>query len=441
MSVSELINVREVLRDSSSFGAAEVDILMQAIVGNQTSDARQEVEALRVDLDESNVPDSFNLRVGVGLYLLGQHKRADRYLANASGEPIACFYHALVLSALARPAEAEQKFQEAASLGYDPVDCTLRQAGEVRLDGRVDEAETLLRSAASEGATRAEYSYQMGCILADQGDTFGAVEYFERAIDMDPRHSRALFALAGENSLHGNDDEAIRLYERSLSKPPQYLGALLNLGLLYEDAENYPAAAYCFRRILDVVPDHKQAALYLKDIEATNDMYYDEESARNETRMQQLLSRPVTDFELTVRSRNCLEGIDINTLDDLTQVTEQELLSGKNFGETSLVEIRELMAAHGLRIGQNLNATAAREPAYQQSDLSPEEQAMLEKPISDLNFSVRARKCMSRLGITQVGELTRRTADELLGSKNFGVTSLNEVRLKLDEIEMKLRND
>jgi tetratricopeptide (TPR) repeat protein len=60
----------------------------------------------------------------------------------------------------------------------------------------------------------------MGCIWADRGDALTAVEYFERAVDMDPHHSRALFWLAAENSLRGNDDEAIRLYERSLSRPP-----------------------------------------------------------------------------------------------------------------------------------------------------------------------------------------------------------------------------
>ena len=56
---------------------------------------------------------------------------------------------------------------------------------------------------------------------------------------------------------------------------------------------------------------------------------------------------------------------------------------------------------------------------------------MLNKPVSDLNLSVRARKCMNRLGINTLGELVNRTADELLESKNFGMTSLSEVREKL----------
>ena len=49
-------------------------------------------------------------------------------------------------------------------------------------------------------------------------------------------------------------------------------------------------------------------------------------------------------------------------------------------------------------------------------------------PLSTLNLSVRARKCISRLGLTTVGELIQKTPDELLSNRNFGVTSLNEIR-------------
>ena len=137
------------------------------------------------------------------------------------------------------------------------------------------------------------------------------------------------------------------------------------------------------------------------------------------------------------------------TLGDLTKVTEPELLEGKNFGETSLVEIRELMAAHGLQVGQELAVQGTKETSWGgpvgtgliSPDLSPQEQAMLARSVSDLNLSVRARKCMSRLGITALSELVQRTPDELLATKNFGVTSLNEIRQQLGELNLKLRND
>ena len=66
---------------------------------------------------------------------------------------------------------------------------------------------------------------------------------------------------------------------------------------------------------------------------------------------------------------------------------------------------------------------------------------MLAKSIGDLNLSVRARKCMSKLNIQTLGDLLKHTGDELLECKNFGITSLNEVREKLTGMALKLKND
>jgi DNA-directed RNA polymerase subunit alpha len=169
-------------------------------------------------------------------------------------------------------------------------------------------------------------------------------------------------------------------------------------------------------------------------------MYYDEDAQKKRDRMSQVLSIPVTDFELSVRSRNCLQKMGVMTLGDLCRCTEQELLSSKNFGETSLIEIKEMLASKGLRLGQ---LAAEKRPAdfLDLESLTPDEQALLSRPIADLALSVRARKCMIRLGISTIGELIRHTGDELLECKNFGVTSLNEVREKLAASGLKLRGD
>jgi DNA-directed RNA polymerase subunit alpha len=262
---------------------------------------------------------------------------------------------------------------------------------------------------------------------------------------MDPHHTGAMFRLAGLNDLLGNDDEAIRLYEQSLSSPPLFLGALLNLGILYEDKENYPSAAYCFRRVLDTYPNHERAKLFLKDIEAAGDMYYDEDAARRQRELEHVMKIPVSDFKLSARARNCLERANIVTLGDLTRISENELLAGKNFGETSLTEIREMLSSKNLRIGQLLQMQpvmpAKPAPVFVQEDLPPEQRAVLERPVADLNLSVRSRKCLSRLGIATLGDVVSRTPDELLSVRNFGVTSLNEIRLKLQDFDLRLRND
>jgi DNA-directed RNA polymerase subunit alpha len=134
--------------------------------------------------------------------------------------------------------------------------------------------------------------------------------------------------------------------------------------------------------------------------------------------------------------------MNIRTLGDLTRVSEQQLLSSKNFGETSLQEIKEMLATKGLKLGQSIEDGGQPDRRFpSQQPLSEQEQAVLAKPVSELNLSVRARKCMNRLGINTMGDLVQRTADELLESKNFGITSLTEVREKLRQYGLTLRGD
>ena len=156
--------------------------------------------------------------------------------------------------------------------------------------------------------------------------------------------------------------------------------------------------------------------------------------------MSQVLGIPVTDFELSVRSRNCLQKMGIMTLGDLCRCTEQELLASKNFGETSLVEIKEMLATKGLRLGQYAQERPVAE-VFEPEVLSADEQAMLSRPDRRVEPLGPRRKCMIRLAINTLGDLVRRTGDDLLECKNFGVTSLNEVREKLTALGLKLRGD
>jgi DNA-directed RNA polymerase subunit alpha len=132
----------------------------------------------------------------------------------------------------------------------------------------------------------------------------------------------------------------------------------------------------------------------------------------------------------------------IHTLGDLARTTEEEILASKNFGETSLVEIRDMLSSKGLSLGQIAQPVPAADVVEVEAvEPSADEQEVYSMPITDLNLSVRARKCTTKLGITTIGDLIRRTAEDLLECKNFGVTSLNEVREKLTERGLKLRGD
>ena len=66
------------------------------------------------------------------------------------------------------------------------------------------------------------------------------------------------------------------------------------------------------------------------------------------------LSKPVADLELSVRAGNCLETAKIKTIRELVVKTEREMLEYKNFGKTSLNEIKDQLANMGLTLNMDL---------------------------------------------------------------------------------------
>ena len=72
-------------------------------------------------------------------------------------------------------------------------------------------------------------------------------------------------------------------------------------------------------------------------------------------KMGEILNRSVEELELSVRSYNCLKNANIQTIGELVQKTEAEMLRTKNFGRKSLNEIREILANMGLSLGMRLD--------------------------------------------------------------------------------------
>ena len=67
---------------------------------------------------------------------------------------------------------------------------------------------------------------------------------------------------------------------------------------------------------------------------------------------EEILNRPLTQFELSVRARKALQLLAIQTIGDLAARTEAELMGVKNFGQTSLDELKAILAANGLTLRQ-----------------------------------------------------------------------------------------
>ncbi len=67
--------------------------------------------------------------------------------------------------------------------------------------------------------------------------------------------------------------------------------------------------------------------------------------------MDDLLSKSVDMLDLSVRSKNCLDSEAILTIRELVVLSEQDLLKVRNFGKTSLKEVKNKLSALGLRLG------------------------------------------------------------------------------------------
>ncbi len=284
--------------------------------------------------------------------------------------------------------------------------------------------------------------YKAGLQAELSGDRLGAVKQYEAAYTADPEDTDVCFRLAYNLDLMGEEDEAIHLYEECVHQEKPKLNALINLAVLYEDRGKFPQAERCIRQVLATNPNHARARLFIKDIMASKGMLIDDEADKRAEKHHALLDTPVTDFELSVRTRNALRKMSIRTLGDLLRVTEAELRSFKNFGDASLDEIRTMLAQKGLRLGQAVEAQQEHAKAQVEQmleDAGGEGNEALVQPTSELELSVRARKALALLNVQSIGDLVLKTEAELMGVKNFGMTSLLEIKEALAKMGLSLR--
>lgn len=436
------LDIRDLITGSGPFGPSEVKAVLD-LLGTDAAAHRDLRSAVR-DLESvTERSPASSVKLGVCQRLLGKARDALETLKGGDGGALALFHQGLAHIAEGAHEKACELFESARKAGYDAAACVAATAESMRSAGKVAEAQKALDALGSQGETSADFWAARAGVLADSGHGPAEVAAAcSKAIAIDPGHPGALFLLGVVADRVGNEDEAKAYYERSLARYPASVGALINLGILYEDNDDFAKAQQCYRRVLEAFPDHPRARLFLKDSSASGDLQLDEQEMKQRDRLDQVLCLPVSDFELSVRSRNCLQKMGIHTLGDLARTTEEEILASKNFGETSLVEIREMLASKGLSLGQIAQPTAVSDAVEAEPvEPSADEQEVYSMPITDLNLSVRARKCTTKLGIMTIGDLIRRTAEDLLECKNFGVTSLNEVREKLTERGLKLRGD
>jgi len=80
----------------------------------------------------------------------------------------------------------------------------------------------------------------------------------------------------------------------------------------------------------------------------------EEEEEVEDKEFLDMVNKPISELELSVRSANCLEAANIKTIGDLVQKTEAQMLKYKNFGKKSLNEINAILVTMNLHLGMSL---------------------------------------------------------------------------------------
>ncbi|MEP7317347.1 MAG: DNA-directed RNA polymerase subunit alpha [Panacibacter sp.] len=71
--------------------------------------------------------------------------------------------------------------------------------------------------------------------------------------------------------------------------------------------------------------------------------------------LRKILKTPLEDLDLSVRAFNCLKAAKINSLSELVQYEQEDLMKFRNFGQKSLSEIEQVLHERGLHFGMDLN--------------------------------------------------------------------------------------
>lgn len=385
-----------------------------------------------------------SLRAGIGLFILSRFNDALDQFSKSTDNKTRRYYAGRSALAVGRYADAISNFESAAKQGWDTFEIDMFIARAHHRGGDFAAAEAIAKKHARDGDDRADWYVVRGCLAESRGERIEAIDVYEKAITLDADHVEASFRAAWLYDMLGDDERAIDLYESLSLQPRSHVNALINLAVIYEDRGDFTAALNCLRRVLAAYPDHTRARLFFKDVESSREMMIEEAGSQRNESVDRLISTPISEFELSVRARNCLKKMRIQTLGDLLRLTEAELLTYKNFGETSLNEIKQLLARRGMRLGQRPEEidpetiTTPAPPPPPKIIVPPGSEALLGKPVSELELSVRSRRCLQRLNVSTIGDLLQKSEAELLATRNFGQTSLTEIKSRLAELGLTL---
>ncbi len=161
---------------------------------------------------------------------------------------------------------------------------------------------------------------------------------------------------------------------------------------------------------------------------------------RNKKEDQPIGTIPVDSlFSPVVRVKFEVEDTRVGQITDYDKLTLEVWTNGSIAPAEAVSSAAKIIIKH-----QKLFEELTEEISDEIIIVEPEEEVedgIVDKPVEELDLSVRSYNCLKRAGINTVGELINRSEEELMKVRNLGKKSLEEVKQKLAEYELNLRSD
>ena len=136
----------------------------------------------------------------------------------------------------------------------------------------------------------------------------------------------------------------------------------------------------------------------------------------------------IRDLAISARARGCLISAGYTTLEEITELTDDDLLGIRNLNGKCVKEIRNVINEY------------KHDSVIDEIGDSDSSSDVLDLPLDELEFSIRTYNCLKRAGINTLGELCDRTPEDMFKVRNLGRKSLEEVLAKLQEYHLSLKD-